>query len=129
MTTSGLAHINLHAPRPLLDELRDFYRDVVGLHEGFRPTFARFGYWLYAGAQPVVHLYEAAEGEERRLDVATTFDHVAFECADLRAVEAALHDRGIAFRTSPVLPERPVQIFLRDPAGNGVELSFAPAAR
>ena len=33
----------------MLDELRDFYRDVVGLTVGDRPPFRRFGYWLYSG--------------------------------------------------------------------------------
>ena len=126
MTTSGLGHINLHAPRELLDALKDFYSEVVGLRVGFRPTFPRFGYWLYAGTQPIVHLYEAADDEERRADVAGTFDHVAFDCSGRAEVEAMLRERGVTYRISAVAPARPVQIFLRDPAGNGVELSFAP---
>ena len=44
-------HYNLRAARPVLDELRDFYRDVVGLTVGERPPFRRFGYWLYSGEQ------------------------------------------------------------------------------
>lgn len=31
MPALGFSHYNLRAPRALLDELRDFYRDVVGL--------------------------------------------------------------------------------------------------
>jgi catechol 2,3-dioxygenase-like lactoylglutathione lyase family enzyme len=47
----SFSHYNLRAPRELLDELRLFYTEVVGLEQGLRPPFPRFGYWLYAGAQ------------------------------------------------------------------------------
>ena len=51
MAVRGFDHYNLRAARPMLDELRDFYRDVVGLTVGDRPPFRRFGYWLYSGEQ------------------------------------------------------------------------------
>ena len=37
-------HFNLRAPKPLLEEVRTFYVDVVGLAEGFRPAVP--GPWL-----------------------------------------------------------------------------------
>ncbi len=52
MTVRGFDHYNLRADRAVLDELRDFYRDVVGLAVGDRPPFRRFGYWLYSGDAP-----------------------------------------------------------------------------
>ena len=39
-----------------LEATRDFYRDVLGLEEGFRPELDFPGYWLYCGEVPVVHL-------------------------------------------------------------------------
>ena len=39
-----------------LEATRDFYRDVLGLEEGFRPDLEFPGYWLYCGDVPVVHL-------------------------------------------------------------------------
>ena len=59
MPVHAFDHYNLRAPRALLDELCAFYRDVVGLTVGERPPFRRFGYWLYAGVRPVLHLGEA----------------------------------------------------------------------
>ncbi|HVY22366.1 MAG TPA: VOC family protein [Steroidobacteraceae bacterium] len=121
----GFSHYNLRAPRPLLDELCTFYCNVVGLKIGERPPFNFFGYWLYAGEQAVLHLTEARAGEARTVNAATTFDHVAFDCADREAVEQHLKSHGITFRTSTVPLTRRYQIFFKDPAGNGVELNFA----
>jgi catechol 2,3-dioxygenase-like lactoylglutathione lyase family enzyme len=125
MSTRGLSHINFHASRDLLDALKDFYCDIVGLEIGERPPFPAFGYWLYAGGQPVVHLYEAGPDETRRTDVVTTFDHIAFDCQDSDTVEALLRRRGISYRKAVVPASRQVQFFLADPAGNKVELNFA----
>lgn len=125
MTTRGLSHINLRGSRAVLDALKDFYCDVVGLEVGQRPPFPHFGYWLYAGGQPIVHLYEAGPDEVHRTDVATTFDHVAFDCEDSAAVEARLRSLGIDYRKALVPASGQVQFFLVDPANNKVELNFA----
>jgi len=120
----GFAHYNLRAPRPLLDELCNFYCDVVGLHRGDRPPFKFFGYWLYAGEQDVLHLTEAGANEVHYTHVSGTFDHVAFNCTDREAVEQHLRKHGIQFRTALVPLTNRFQIFFSDPAGNGVELNF-----
>ena len=65
MTVVGFNHYNLRAPRELLEQLRSFYCDVVGLRVGPRPSFASFGYWLYAGEQDILHLTETDAGEVR----------------------------------------------------------------
>lgn len=130
--THGLNHINLRAHRALLDALRDFYCDAVGLREGFRPPFPGFGYWLYAEGvedKAAIHLYEAEPGEDRRTDAVTTLDHFAFDCTDRPEVEATLQRLGIDYRTAVIPLTGQVQLFVRDPAGNRVELNFgAPDA-
>ncbi|MBV8605356.1 MAG: diguanylate cyclase [Pelomonas sp.] len=125
MTVRGLAHVNLRAPRALLDALRDFYVDVVGLAPGPRPPFASFGYWLYAGGRDVLHLSEARAGEERAPGRSPTYDHLALACDDLAGTEAQLRARGLAYRRAAVPLTGQVQLFFADPAGNGVELNFA----
>jgi catechol-2,3-dioxygenase len=125
MTVIGLNHYNLRARRELMERLREFYCDVIGLRVGERPISRSFGYWLYAGEQAVLHLSEARPGEERAMHVTGTFDHVAFTCVDRDATEAALRAHGVAFRTSGVPAARQVQLFVEDPAGNGVELNFS----
>jgi catechol 2,3-dioxygenase-like lactoylglutathione lyase family enzyme len=124
MTTKGLNHVNLRAPRELLDQLKDFYCDVVGLEVGPRPPFPAFGYWLYAGGRAVVHLYQAGAEEVRQTNVETTLDHVAFDCEDSEAVETLLRRRGIAYEKAIVPASRQLQLFVADPAGNKVELNF-----
>ncbi|MGU3781126.1 VOC family protein [Burkholderia metallica] len=128
MPVTGFSHYNLRADRATLDALRDFYVDIVGLQEGFRPPFNSFGYWLYAGTQAVLHLSEARPGESRPSSVANTFDHVAFSCTDAEATARHLTDANVQFTSTHVPLTRQVQMFFRDPAGNGVELNFAQDA-
>ena len=124
MTVQALDHYNLRAPRELLDEICAFYRDVVGLRVGPRPTFRRFGYWLYAGERPVLHLGEADPGETCNVDVAGTFNHASFACTDRAAFERRLTKLGVQYRVAHVPQSNQEQLFFRDPAGNGVELIF-----
>jgi len=126
MAVQAFDHYNLRAARAVLDELCAFYRDVVGLEVGDRPPFRRFGYWLYAGGRPVLHLSEADATEQRGNSV-TTFAHAAFNCTDRAAFEQRLNERGIVFRTAQVPLTGQVQLFFHDPVGNGVELQFEAA--
>ena len=125
MGVLALNHYNLRASRAMLDALRDWYRDVLGLEVGERPPFRFHGYWLYAGGPPVLHLSEASPGEEHPAPGAGTFDHVAFTCSGLSAMREHLDSRGVRYRMADVPLTRQRQIFLADPAGNGVELNFA----
>ncbi len=128
MAITGFNHYNLRAPRPLLDQLRDFYCEVVGLRLGARPAFRSFGYWLYAGEQDVLHLSEAAPGEVRAIHIATTFDHVAFTCTNAAEMEERLTRLQVEYRISYIAQTGIQQIFFHDPAGNGIELN-CPAPR
>ena len=51
-------HFNIRAPRALLEEVKHFYLNVIGLEEGFRPDVPIHGYWLYLEELPVLHLME-----------------------------------------------------------------------
>lgn len=123
MSVLGLHHFNIHAPRAELTRIRDFYVEVLGLVEGSRPPFANFGYWLYAGDQPVVHLNadEAASAGANR----GAIDHVAFVCSDLEGMRSRLDSLGIQYSLSEVPGQGIQQVFFHDPLGNGIELSFA----
>jgi catechol-2,3-dioxygenase len=125
MTTIGFNHFNLRAPSELMNELKAFYCDIVGLEQGQRPDLGSSGYWLYAGNQCVLHLSQTRPDEKRLTHTATTFDHVAFTCLNRAEMKARLEQHHIAYTTGQVPSMGITQLFLKDPAGNGVELSFA----
>ena len=124
MGTIGFGHVNLRTQRPLLDQLHVFYTTVVGLTEGPRPPFARFGYWLYAGGQDIVHLIEASPEEQRATGITTTIDHIAFSCEGRDAFEQRLQQLGMPYRAAIVPLTGQLQLVVKDPAGNSVELNF-----
>jgi glyoxylase I family protein len=131
MSIIGLNHYNLRAPRPQLEKLKAFYCGVLGLVQGERPPLGSFGYWLYAGPECVLHLSEAASDEAgaslTAMRPVTTFDHVAFTCTDRPEMEARLKLNDVDFRIGTVPALGITQLFLQDPAGNGIELSFKEA--
>lgn len=115
-------HINIKAPGALLEQVRDFYCEALGLKEGFRPTFPGAGYWLYAGDQPLVHLSVGSEP----VAAATSghLDHVAFRASGLKDVLQRLDGLGVDYRSSYIDELGLTQLFLRDPAGTGLEVNF-----
>lgn len=125
MGVRGIGHVNLRASAETIERLRRFYIDIVGLHEGPRPVFrsGSQGHWLYAGGRDMLHLTIA------RADGATTqatgvFNHLAFDCDDLDATRKRLDAAGITFETDAVDELGQVQLFLTDPVGIGIELTF-----
>ena len=121
----GFNHYNLRASRTMMEKLKVFYRDIVGLQIGERPQLSSFGYWLYAGKKDVLHLSEANPEEKRKENVTTTFDHVAFTATDYSATISRLEKLGIQFRIREIADAGQKQIFFSDPAGNGIELNFS----
>lgn len=127
MSVIGLQHFNITAPVELLEQVRDFYVEVLGLEVGARPDFRRVGFWLYAGGEPLVHL-TACDAADARASLAEHapgfFDHVAFSCHGLSAIIERLTRLKVPFEVDEVASLKQVQLFLRDPAGVGVELNF-----
>src|SRR5712671_5433476 len=111
MKVLGLSHYNLRAPRELLETLRAFYVEVVGLEVGQRPPFMTFGYWLYAGEQAVLHLGEAPREEAPVQEASSSFDHAAFHCTGRREFETRLTQLGIKYEVARVPLTDQVQLF------------------
>jgi catechol-2,3-dioxygenase len=124
MGIEELNHYNLRGPRDVLDKIRDWYRDTVGLEVGPRPPFRNFGYWLYAGGRPILHLSEADADERHPIPGTGTFDHVSFTCTGFEAMMKRIDARATPYRVADVPQTNVRQVFLKDPAGNGVELNF-----
>jgi catechol 2,3-dioxygenase-like lactoylglutathione lyase family enzyme len=119
----SIDHVNIRAPADDIARLRQFYCDVVGLTEGWRPAFESRGYWLYAGTRPLVHLVEAEAGAA---GVHGGVDHISFRSDDLDGFASRLRQRGVQFQVSlvPTLNQR--QLLIRDPLGVGVEITADP---
>ncbi len=119
----SINHIQLVAEKDLVIQLRDFYCNVVGLTEGSRPPFERFGFWLYIGDKDVLHLITPKEGDGRSPQK-SSFDHIAFKTDNYEDVLKKLASLHIPFEEKPIPGMSAHQIFLYDPAGNRVELNF-----
>ncbi len=119
----SINHIQLVAEKDLVLKLKNFYCDVVGLTEGFRPKFERFGFWLYIGDNDVLHLITPKEGDGRTLEK-SSYDHVAFKASHYEGILKRLKALDIPFEEKPIPGMTAHQIFSKDPAGNRVELNF-----
>jgi catechol-2,3-dioxygenase len=71
----------------------------------------------------VLHLITPKDGDGRSSQK-SSFDHVAFKTAKYQDVLKKLKSLNIPFEEKPIPDMTAHQIFLRDPAGNRVELNF-----
>ena len=120
-------HFNIRAPRELLEEVKAFYEQVVGLTVGARPNFPFFGYWLYIENQPILHLMDWGEAPRNDDASARYLDHVAFACDNLDGFVQKLEGLQVKFSSRSFdLPTGGTltQLNLTDPCGTGVELNF-----
>ena len=120
MAIRNIDHINIGTDR--LEETRAFFRDALGLVDGWRPPFAFGGAWMYIGDAAVVHLVDLKTGK-RPCDEAA-LDHFAFAIDDWDGARGRLDAAGVKYRATDV-PGAPIkQIFLRDPNGVNIELNY-----
>lgn len=119
-TIDGIDHYTIRAGD--IQATVRFYVDILGLRDGARPPFASAGAWLYGGDAPIVHLV-GADG-----DIAAgtgPIDHIAFSAHDYDGFTKRLRELKIPHDLAQV-PDRALrQIFLTDPNGIKVELTFA----
>ncbi|WP_181936422.1 VOC family protein [Hydrogenophaga borbori] len=130
MRLEHIDHFTLRVAAARLPELLDFYTRVLGLREGDRPAFDFPGHWLYAQGQALVHLAgNEPVGEPAAPAALPTgkFNHVSLRATGLKATREHLQAQGLDWREAPV-PGAPLhQIFLIDPVGLTIELTFDAA--
>jgi catechol 2,3-dioxygenase-like lactoylglutathione lyase family enzyme len=116
-------HFNIVISPSQVDATLKFYREVLGLKEGFRPDFGRPGWWLYADDHPVLHI-------SLKKDIAPTvgstgsFDHIALNATGWKEMKARLERLGIPFEEQLVDDNTVLQIFFRDTNGLRIELDY-----
>jgi catechol 2,3-dioxygenase-like lactoylglutathione lyase family enzyme len=125
MPVNALHHYTLRCAASELPALDDFYTRVIGLEKGRRPDIPAPGTWLYAGRQPIVHLYAYLDTPEADRQPATgPLDHISFRAWDIEATKAHLRAQGVEYTEAPI-PGWPIhQVFLHDPKGLKIELTF-----
>jgi catechol 2,3-dioxygenase-like lactoylglutathione lyase family enzyme len=121
MQVSGLFHFTLCCDEAALPALKAFYERALGLEAGPRPALRFPGWWLYANGQALVHLYASGAIPPGGR---TALNHIAFRGVDLQATRARLAAQGIEFTEAPV-PGWPLhQLFMHDPTGLRIEITF-----
>jgi len=121
---NGIDHYNLRSDEKMIEILKNFYINIVGLKLGHRPPFKSKGYWLYAGEKDVLHLSSSKDNIKNLVDVNSTLDHVSFSAINKKKFRDVLQKNNIIFKER-IIPEINIeQLFFKDPAGNGIELIF-----
>ncbi len=116
-------HFNIVISPSQVDETLRFYREVLGLKEGFRPDFGRPGWWLYAGTHPVLHISLKKDIPPTRGSTGS-FDHVALNATGWAEMKAKLQQLKIPYEEQLVDDNTALQIFFRDTNGLKIELDY-----
>jgi lactoylglutathione lyase len=119
MRATRFNHVSIHAVD--MEESLRFYIDVFGMERLPSPNFAQHVEWLRLGDQQL-HLFKQEAA-------APQFHHIALDVDDFEAVYVKAKDLGLlderAFGASVrELPGAAVQMYIRDPAGNLVEIDW-----
>jgi len=123
MRAISINHVSIHAHD--LEESAAFYEQLLGMERIPAPTFAFPVAWLRLGRQQL-HLFVRSDAQ------APQFHHVGLSVDDFDAVywrarEERLRDDSAFFSAMYELPDGSVQMYLRDPADNLVEVDWPDA--
>ena len=112
-----------------LDQMRDFFSDVIGLQVGPRPNFQFPGYWMYSEDMPVVHLSQNnRESKSGERDDPGPVDHIAFTSNDYQELITRLKATGATFEEREVPGGQAHQVFVHGPEGVKVEIQFSTSS-
>ena len=118
MRARGFTHVSVSALD--LEESVRFYRDFFGMEEVPSPDFSGPVRWLRVGDLQL-HLFLDDDPAPERHHFALDVDD--FEAVYTKAEELGVRDSG-RFSSVRELPDGAVQMYLRDPAGNLVEVNW-----
>ena len=123
MRATRFNHVSIHAND--LEESARFYEDVFGMERLPTPRFGTPVLWLRLGDQQL-HLF-------RRDVEPPAYHHVALDVEDFEAVYRLAKERGLLDTETWDHPVREhpagwVQMYIRDPAGNLIEIDWPDAS-
>lgn len=129
--THGLFHLAIKSAD--LACTLSFWTSVIGLREVARPDFGYPGAWLACGqpgGQAIIHVYAGgpAIGSQGLVETGTSaIDHVSLACTGYHAYIARFRVAGIDWREFLVPGTSLWQLFVYDPSGVQLELTFEGA--
>src|SRR5687768_6558701 len=131
MVIAGLFHVAIKTND--LSLTKHFYCDVLGLKEIFRPDFGFPGAWIACpipGGQAIIHVYAggpvfAADGKAPIGSGA--IDHISLSCSGYHEFRGRFADMGFPYREFLVPGTTLWQLFVYDPSGVQLELTFEGA--
>jgi len=118
MRARGFTHVSISAAD--LEESVRFYEDLFGMEEVPSPDFSGPVRWLRVGGLQL-HLFLDEDPAPARHHFALDVDD--FEAVYKRAEELGVRD-GDRYSAVRELPDGAVQMYLRDPSGNLVEVNW-----
>ena len=122
MRATRINHVSIRAND--LEESVRFYEDLFGLERIATANFPQPVVWLKVGEQQL-HLFEQGQDVPR-------YHHVAFDVDDFEAVYLRAKELGLLDPTwGSQIREHPagwVQMYIRDPAGNLLEIDWPDVA-
>lgn len=119
MHATGVNHVSIVA-RDLAESVR-FYREMFGLEPVPTPNFGFPVQWLQLGTSQL-HLFERPDGPPIYHHLGVTVDD--FEAFYVRAKERGIFDTATFGHHFYELPNGVVQLYLRDPSGNLLEVDW-----
>ena len=124
----GLFHIAIKTDN--LAATRRFWTDIIGLKEFPRPDFGYPGAWLgctQPGGLAIIHVYAGgpALGPEGKAPAGTAaIDHVSLSCSGYCSYVSRFMGAGLDWREFVVPGTSLWQLFVYDPSGVQLELTF-----
>ncbi len=123
MKVTGFTHVSVHAHD--LDESMRFYTELFGMEEIPAPGFPFPVRWLRVGNLQL-HLFQSD-------DPAPQGHHFGIEVDNFEATYEKVREMGVQeesgyFSNVYELPDGAVQLYVRDPAGNMVEVNWPDVA-
>jgi catechol 2,3-dioxygenase-like lactoylglutathione lyase family enzyme len=125
-SVTGLAHVAIKAAD--LAATIAFYSKVLGMQQRPRPPFDFPGAWLgMADGEALVHLYAGERARDAGGAVpvgGAAIDHVSFWARGHEAQRARFAAFGLPYRSQPVPANALAQLFVYDPNGVLIELTY-----
>jgi catechol 2,3-dioxygenase-like lactoylglutathione lyase family enzyme len=121
MKIEGMNHFTVLSSD--LEKTKDFYIHILGFQEGYRPSMASTGAWLYTGDQKHSILHIMAE-RPMPDSAPGVIDHMAFSATNLQSAINTLKQHGLEYKLNRLNELGIWQLFFHDPDGAKVELDF-----